>query len=123
MGGALYRKQSDAHTALHFRPEILAFVPRVWKRVRAALCKVAAGYRGLHGKDHVGVRTEMASELTRQEAVDQTVQLFQVRMGLWYSMGEMSPTQQNEMDRSHLVTEGSRSGWTPDIVTWMLVSS
>lgn len=67
---------------------------------------MGAGYRVVHGEDCFGLRTEMALRLAREEAVYQA-------MKLWHLVGELSPTQRNEVDRTQLVSE-----WTPDIGIW-----
>lgn len=72
---------------------------------------MGAGSRVVHEEDHFGLKTGMPLRLAREEAVYQAMQL-------WHLVGEMSPTQRNEVDRSQLVSEGSHYGWTPDIGTW-----
>lgn len=68
------------------------------------------GHRVVRGEDSFGLKTGMALRLAREEAVHQATQLFQLRDCGWNLVGEMGPTQRNEVGRSQLVSEGFHCG-------------
>lgn len=63
-----------------------------------------AGHRVVRGEDSFGLKTGMALRLAREEAVHQ------LRDCGWNLVGEMGPTQRNEVGRSQLVSEGFHCG-------------